>query len=246
MLPCNGGMVMASMKEVSVERGESLCDLVAKVRLASKRAEDGAVQAAQFLRLSDDSGAEALYMVVGITATRGAVNGETTLTLARVVGDGFPPVALISSRSPAPCGVARATEGEVVGAIRLRALLSSDGVHLDPPAPRPARATRDGLRPVEFAECAPVTGRCAPMGTRGQRYEATEELETVSILTADAGAGEWERAVDAEVLATEPDAPSAEPAATEPVTETPATEPAATETEPSAEPAPVKGKRRKG
>lgn len=232
---------MASMKDMSVSKGSDLTDIIGRVRLACKRDDSGAVTAAQYVRLSDES-ASALYLVVNITATRGAVSGETVLTLARLTGEGFPPVALISSRSPAPCNVARATDAEVVSAVRA---LAGEGVHLNPVAPRPARADRGALRPVEFdAECAPaVAGKC---GTRGQRYEPLETVETVSILTADAGAGEWERAVEvaSEVLATEP--------VTEPVTETPATEPSAevltvTETEPApSEPAPAKGKRRKG
>jgi hypothetical protein len=233
---------MANMKDMSVERGADLCEIVGKVRLGAKRADDGAVQAAQFLRLSDDGGESALFMVVNIVATRGAVSGETVLTLARIVGDGFSPVAMLSSRSPAPCNVARATDAEVIAAIALAT--GGSAVHLNPPAVRPTRAVaREGLRPVEFDCAPPVAGKC---GTRGQRFVA-EELETVAVLTASEGAGEWASAVDA--------TPSAEPAATEPVMEAspevasdePApSEPAATETEPSAEPAPVKGKRRKG
>ena len=227
------------MKEVSVERGADLTEIVGRVRLASKRDDGGAVTAAQFLRLSDDGGESALFMVVNIVATRGAVSGETVLTLARLCGDGFPPVAMLSSRSPAPCGVARATDAEVVAAVRM--LAGDGGVHLNPPAPRPARADKTGLRPVEFDCAPPVAGKC---GTRGQRFEPLETVETVSVLTADAGAPEWASAVDA--------TPSAEPAATdEPATE-PVMEPSAevatdapaTELAPS-EPAP-KGKRRKG
>ena len=231
---------MANMKDMGVARGENLTDLIGRVRLAAKRDDDGAVQAAQFLRLTDDDGASALFMVVAITATRGAVSGETVLTLARLCGDGFPPVAMLSSRSPAPCGVARATDAEVIA--QVRALAGDGGVHLNPPAVRPTRADRTGLRPVEFDCAPPVAGKC---GTRGQRYEPAETLETVSVLTAEAGAPEWASAVEvaSEVLATEPDAPSEPAPVMEPSAEVATDEPA---TEPSAEPAPVKGKRRKG
>ena len=237
------GDTMANMKDLSVVKGADLCDIISKVRLAAKRADDGAVTAAQFLRLTDEGGGDAIYLVVAVAASRGAVSGETVLTLARVVGDGFPPVALISSRSPAPCAVARASEGEVVAAIR--ALAGDGGVHLNPPAPRPARADKTGLRPVEFdAECAPVmAGKC---GTRGQRFEP-ESLETVSILSPSEGSAEWASAVDAEVLSvvTDEPAPSAEVA---PVMEAASDEPAPSEPAPvTDEPAPAKGKRsRKG
>ena len=234
---------MATMKGLSVSRGSDLTDLIGRVRLALKRDDSGAVTAAQFLHLSDDSGGEGFYLVTGCEATRGAVNGSTTLALALCAGHGFPPVALLNSREPAPCNVARATDGEVIAAIALAT--GGSAVHLNPPAPRPTRAVaREGLRPVEF-DCAPVmTGRC---GTRGQRFEP-ESLETVSILTATEAAPEWASAVDAEVLSvvTDEPAPSAEVA---PVMEAASDEPApaATETEPSAEPAPARGKRsRKG
>jgi hypothetical protein len=194
---------MGITKDVSVNVGGDLADLIARVRLAAKRDDDGAVQAAQFLRVG-----ESLYMVTGITATRGAVNGETVLTLTRLAGEDGPPVALISSRSPAPCSVARATDAEVIAA----ASAASAGiapVHLNPPAPRPVRAAAAALRPVDFdAPCAaPVTGRC---GTRGQRFEPLDTLETVSVLGATEAAPEWAAAVDATV----------EPAPVEPVTET--------------------------
>ena len=230
---------MAKMKDMGVARGENLTDLIARVRLASKRDDGGAVQAAQYIRLSYES-SESLYLVVAVAASRGAVSGETVLTLARVVGDGFPPVAMLSSRSPAPCGVARATDAEVIA--QVRALAGDGGVHLNPPAVRPTRADRTGLRPVEFDCAPPVAGKC---GTRGQRYEPAETLETVSVLTAEAGAPEWASAVEvaSEVLATEPDAPSEPAPVMEPSAEVATDEPA---TEPSAEPAPVKGKRRKG
>lgn len=238
---------MANMKEVSVSKGENLTDLIAKVRLGAKRDESGNVTAAQFLRLSAETGAEGYYLVTGCEATRGAVNGSTTLALALCAGNGFPPVALLNSREPAPCNVARATDAEVIAAIALAT--GGSAVHLNPPTPRPARATRDGLRPVEFDCAPPVAGRC---GTRGQRFIA-EELETVAVLTATEGSAEWASAVDATVTdepaATEPDAPSAEvatepapsePAATEPAPAT-ETEPAATETE---TPAPRKRSRK--
>jgi hypothetical protein len=158
---------MGITKDVSVNVGGDLADLIARVRLAAKRDDDGAVQAAQFLRVG-----ESLYMVTGITATRGAVNGETVLTLTRLAGEDGPPVALISSRSPAPCSVARATDAEVIAA----ASAASAGiapVHLNPPAPRPVRAAAAALRPVDFdAPCAAVnnervafvTGALTPCG----------------------------------------------------------------------------------
>jgi hypothetical protein len=194
---------MGSMKDVSVECGADLSDLISRVRLASKRGEDGAVQAAQFLRVG-----ESLYMVTAVAASRGAVNGETVLTMVRVAGEDGPPVAMLSSRSPAPCAISRATDAEVIAAAA-SAAAGIAPVHLNPPAPRPTRTAAATLRPVEFgAECAaPVAGRC---GTRGQRFEPTEELETVSVLGATEGAPEWEAAVDATVPA-------------EPATETPRT-----------------------
>lgn len=250
---------MANMKDMSVSKGSDLTDIIGRVRLALKRDDSGNVTAAQFLRLSAETGAEGYYLVTGCEATRGAVNGSTTLALALCAGHGFPPVALLNSREPAPCNVARATDAEVIAAIAVAT--GGSAVHLNPPTPRPTRAVaREGLRPVEFdAECAPVmAGRC---GTRGQRFIA-EELETVAVLSPSEGATEWASAVDATVTdepATEPDAPSAEVASepapsAEPVTETEpaATEPSAevltvTETEPApSEPAPAKGKRRKG
>ena len=234
---------MGITKDVSVSLGGDLSDLIARVRLAAKRDDDGGVTAAQFLRVG-----ESLYMVTGITATRGAVNGETVLTMVRVAGEDGPPVALLSSRSPAPCAVARATDAEVIAA----ASAASAGiapVHLNPLAPRPTRTAAAALRPVDFdAECAaPVTGRC---GTRGQRFEPTEELETVSVLAPSEAAVEWEAAVDATVTETETPAEVME-ASAEVATDEPVTEPTAevlTETEtPATEPAPVKGKRsRKG
>jgi hypothetical protein len=208
--------------------------------LALKRDDGGAVQAAQFLHLSDDSG-EGFYLVTGCEATRGAVNGSTTLALALCAGHGFPPVALLNSREPAPCNVARATDAEVIAAIAVAT--GGSAVHLNPPTPRPARATREGLRPVEFDCAPPVAGRC---GTRGQRFEP-ESLETVSILSPSEGSAEWASAVDTEVLSvvTDEPAPSAEVA---PVMEAASDEPAPSEPAPvTDEPAPAKGKRsRKG
>jgi len=246
---------MGITKDVSVECGADLSDLVSRVRLAAKRDDSGAVTAAQYLRVG-----ESLYMVTGIAASRGAVNGETLLTLTRLAGEDGPPVALLSSRSPAPCAVARATEREVIEAASA-ATAGAMPVHLNPPAPRPVRAAAATLRPVEFdGECAaPVAGRC---GTRGQRFEPTEELETVSVLAPSEAAVEWEAAVDATVepaprtaseflaahgiegtpvLVWEATVPVTEPAPVEPTAEL------LTETEPVTEPAPVKGKRsRKG
>jgi len=254
---------MGITKDVSVGMGADLSDLVSRVRLACKRDDAGNVTAAQFLRLADS-----LYLVTAIAASRGAVNGETVLTMVRLAGEDGPPVALISSRSPAPCSVARATDAEVIAAAAAAAT-GVEAVHLNPPAPRPTRAAAAALRPVDFdAECGPpVTGRC---GTRGQRFEPTEELETVSVLGATEAAVEWAAAVDATVEpaapVTETEAPrtaseflaahgiDAEPVlvweATVPVTEPAPVEPTAellTETEaPATEPAP-KGKRsRKG
>jgi len=247
---------MGSMKDVSVACGSDLSDLISRVRLAAKRDDDGNVTAAQFLRLD-----ASLYLVTGIAASRGAVNGETVLTLTRLAGEDGPPVAMLSSRSPAPCAISRATDAEVIAAAA-SAAAGIAPVHLNPPAPRPTRTAAAALRPVEFgAECAPpVAGRC---GTRGQRFEPLETLETVSVLGATEAAPEWAAAVDATV---EP-APVTE---TEPAPRTaseflaahgiegtdltlvweatvpapvPVTEPA-TETEPAA---PAKGKRsRKG
>lgn len=254
------------MKDVSVECGADLSEIIGKVRLASKRDDSGAVTACQYLRVGGS-----LYLVTAVAATRGAVNGETVLTMVRVAGEDGPPVALLSSRSPAPLPLARATDAEVIAAAAAAtAAAGAMPVHLNPPAPRPVRAAAAGsLRPVEFAECAaPVAGRC---GTRGQRV-MLEEIETVSVLAPSEAAVEWEAAIDATV-----------PAPVEPVTETepaPRTaseflaahgiegtdltlvweatvpapvEPTAellteTETEvPATEPAPVKGKRsRKG
>jgi hypothetical protein len=235
------------MKGFSVSRGSDLTEIVGRVRLALKRDDGGSVTAAQFLHLSDDSGAEGFYLVTGCEATRGAVNGSTTLALALCAGDGFPPVALLNSREPAPCNVARATDAEVIAAIALAT--GGSAVHLNPPTPRPTRADKTGLRPVEFDCAPPVAGKC---GTRGQRFEP-ESLETVSILSPSEGSAEWASAVE---VASEVLTVTDEPAATEPVMEAspevasdepaPVMEPAATETEPSAEPAPVKGKRRKG
>jgi hypothetical protein len=231
---------MAAMKGFSVSRGSDLTDLIGRVRLALKRDDGGAVQAAQFLHLSDDSG-EGFYLVTGCEATRGAVNGSTTLALALCAGHGFPPVALLNSREPAPCNVARATDAEVIAAIAVAT--GGSAVHLNPPTPRPARATREGLRPVEFDCAPPVAGRC---GTRGQRFEP-ESLETVSILSPSEGSAEWASAVDTEVLSvvTDEPAPSAEVA---PVMEAASDEPAPSEPAPvTDEPAPAKGKRsRKG
>lgn len=264
---------MGSMKDVSVECGADLSDLIARVRLASKRDDGGAVTAAQFLRVG-----ESLYMVTAIAASRGAVNGETVLTLVRMAGEDGPPVAMLSSRSPAPCSVARATDAEVIAAAATAATGIAP-VHLNPPAPRPVRAAAAGLRPVDFdAACtAPVAGRC---GTRGQRV-MLEEIETVSVLAPSEAAPEWAAAVDATVEpapvepVTETEAPrtaseflaahgidatdltlvweATVPAPAEPATETepaaPVTDPATeTETEvPATEPAPAKGKRsRKG
>ncbi|NBT47494.1 MAG: hypothetical protein EBT07_06685, partial [Actinobacteria bacterium] len=91
---------MGSMKDVSVACGSDLSDLISRVRLAAKRDDDGNVTAAQFLRLD-----ASLYLVTGIAASRGAVNGETVLTLTRLAGEDGPPVAMLSSRSPAPCAI---------------------------------------------------------------------------------------------------------------------------------------------
>ena len=168
-----------------------------------------------------------------------------------------------------PCAVARATDAEVIAAAA-SAAAGIAPVHLNPPAPRPVRAAAATLRPVEFdGECGPpVTGRC---GTRGQRFEPTEELETVSVLSPSEAAPEWEEAVDATVEpVTEAPRTASEflaahgiegtdltlvweatvPAPVDPATETEPVEPTAevlTETEaPATEPAP-KGKRsRKG
>jgi hypothetical protein len=246
------------MKDVSVNVGGDLSDLIARVRLAAKRDDDGGVTAAQFLRVGGS-----LYMVTGIAASRGAVNGETLLTLVRIAGEDGPPVALISSRSPAPCSVARATEREVIEAASA-ATAGAMPVHLNPPAPRPVRAAA-ALRPVDFdGECAaPLTGKC---GTRGQRVY--EELETVSVLGATEAAPEWEAAVDATVEPAPRTASEflaahgidAEPVLVWEATVEPATEPAPVPAEPTAElltetepvepvtePAPAKGKRsRKG
>jgi len=251
---------MGITKDVSVGMGADLSDLVSRVRLACKRDDAGNVTAAQFLRLADS-----LYMVTAVAASRGAVNGETVLTMVRLAGEDGPPVAMLSSRSPAPCAISRATDAEVIAAAA-SAAAGIAPVHLNPPAPRPVRAAAAGLRPVEFdGECAaPLTGKC---GTRGQRV-TLETLETVSVLAPSEAAVEWEAAVDATV---EPAAPvteaprtaseflaahgiDAEPVlvweATVPVTEPAPVEPTAellTETEaPATEPAP-KGKRsRKG
>jgi len=259
---------MGITKDVSVNTGADLSDLIARVRLASRRDDGGAVTAAQFLRLD-----ASLYLVTGIAASRGAVNGETLLTLVRVAGEDGPLVALLSSRSPAPCSVARATDAEVIAAASA-AMAGAMPVHLNPPAPRPTRTAAAALRPVDFdAECtAPVTGRC---GTRGQRFEPTEELETVSVLGATEAAVEWAAAVDATVepvteaprtaseflaahgidaepvLVWEATVPVTEPVPAEPTAEllteaAPVTEAPVTEA-PATEPAPVKGKRsRKG
>jgi hypothetical protein len=228
---------MGITKDVSVNVGGDLAEIIGKVRLAAKRDDAGNVTAAQFLRLADS-----LYMVTGIAASRGAVNGETVLTLTRLAGEDGPPVAMLSSRSPAPCSVARATDAEVIAAASMAAQGIAP-VHLNPPAPRPVRAAAAALRPVEFdAECAaPVTGRC---GTRGQRV-TLETLETVSVLAPSEAAVEWEAAVDATATETETPAEVME-ASAEVATDEPVTEPTAevlTETE---TPAP-KGKRsRKG
>jgi len=183
---------MGSMKDVSVACGSDLSDLISRVRLAAKRDDDGNVTAAQFLRLD-----ASLYLVTGIAASRGAVNGETVLTLTRLAGEDGPPVAMLSSRSPAPCAISRATDAEVIAAAA-SAAAGIAPVHLNPPAPRPTRTAAAALRPVEFgAECAPpVAGRC---GTRGQRFEPLETLETVSVLGATEAAPEWAAAVDATV-----------------------------------------------
>jgi len=83
---------MGITKDVSVGMGADLSDLVSRVRLACKRDDAGNVTAAQFLRLADS-----LYMVTAVAASRGAVNGETVLTMVRLAGEDGPPVAMLSS-----------------------------------------------------------------------------------------------------------------------------------------------------
>ncbi|NBP16824.1 hypothetical protein EBU95_20960, partial [bacterium] len=73
---------MGSMKDVSVECGADLSDLISRVRLAAKRDDDGNVTAAQFLRVGGS-----IYLVTAIAASRGAVNGETAVTMVRLAGE---------------------------------------------------------------------------------------------------------------------------------------------------------------